>query len=155
VRSSKKSTIIDLKFVSTSAFRQSLQLLTKRRESGYSQCAKNVCAEFNNLSLDDIYSKNFLVREFGDIRLIKVRLQNSELNLSRADGYRLIIICNKQKDHVALLNIYPKRGKYSKSDLTKHEYKEIVRVYQSELKNNTLKEHDIYKELEIVEEKKN
>jgi hypothetical protein len=53
-------------------------------------------------------------RQFGEIRLIKVRLQNLDLKLGLADGYRLIIICNKSRDHVGLLKVYPKRASMEK-----------------------------------------
>jgi len=87
----------------------------------------------------------------SSFREAKVRLQNSEQNLSSAQGFRLIILCNKKYHYVALLKLYPKRGKYSKSDLTKHEYKELLTIYSNELKAKSTKVHDINNELKEVE----
>ena len=144
-----------MNFVSTSAFRESLNKLTKREESGYKSCITDICNELKAASFDDIFNRHFLIRQTGVIRVIKLRIQNSDQNLSSAAGYRLIIICNPKHDHVALLEIYPKKGKYSKTDLTKHEYKDIVNCYGNELKRNELITHDIQNSLAIVASQKN
>ncbi len=140
-----------MQFISISSFREAKIQLLKRKENGYSSCVKDICEALKGLDFESIYNLHFLVREIGDLRVIKVRLQNSEQNLSSAQGFRLIILCNKKHHHVALLKLYPKRGKYSKSDLTKHEYKELLTVYANELKANTIKLHDIKNELKEVE----
>src|SRR6187549_1655557 len=125
-------------------------MLTKREDSGYKSCGTDICNELKAASFDDIFNRHFLIRQTGEIRVIKLRIQNSDQNLSSAAGYRLIIICNPKHDHVALLEIYPKKGKYSKTDLTKHEYKDIVNSYGNELKKNELIKHDIHDSLAIV-----
>lgn len=130
-------------FVSTTNFRESLKKLTKREDSGYKSCCLDICNELKDTSFDDIFNRHFLIKQSGEIRLIKLRIQNSDQNFSSAAGYRLIIICNRKHDHVALLDIYPKKGKFSKMDLTKNEYKNIVNNYAMELKNGQLKKHDI------------
>jgi hypothetical protein len=38
--------------------------------------------------------------------------------------------------------VYPKKGKYSKSDLTRREYKEAVEIYANEFKSQVLLKHD-------------
>ena len=144
-----------MNFVSTSAFRESLNKLTKREDSGYKSSNTDICNELKAASFDDIFNRHFLIKQSGEIRLIKLRLQNSDQNLSSAAGYRLIIICNPKHDHVALLEIYPKKGKYSKTDLTKHEYKDIVNCYGDELRKNELITHDIQNSLAIIVPKKN
>jgi hypothetical protein len=136
-----------LDFVSTSSFRNSLTLLTKRPDSGYKSCPKDLCNALKDLSFEDIFNRNFLIREMGPLRVIKIRVQNSDLKYSSAAGYRAIIACNVKYDHVAFLEIYPKKGKYSKADLRKNEYKEIIDVYGKELKSGTLVKHDITKDL--------
>jgi hypothetical protein len=143
-----------LEFVSTSTFRESLKLLMKRDDSGYKSCCTDLCNELKNASFDDIYSRHFLVRESGDIRIIKLRIQNSYLNVSSAAGYRLIILCNRKIGHIAFLEIYPKKGKHSKSNLTKYEFKDIVNKYGAELKAGQLVAHDINNELKEPEKKK-
>lgn len=126
-------------------------MLCKRKDTGYNSRSTDICDALKELSFDDIFNLHFLIREIGDLRVIKLRLKNSELNLSSADGYRLILVCNKKHDHVGLLKIYPKRGKHSKMDLSKSEYKELLKIYGAELKTGKLKSHDLQKELvEVV-----
>ena len=144
-----------MNFVSTTTFRESLNKLTKREDSGYKSCNTDICHELKEATFEDIFNRHFLIKQSGQIRLIKLRIQNSDQNLSSAAGYRLIIICNPKHDHVALLEIYPKKGKYSKTDLTKHEYKDIVNCYGDELKRNVLITHDILNSLAIVIPQKN
>jgi len=77
----------DPNFVSTSTFRESLKKLTKRSDSGYKSCHLDICNELKDVSFDDIFNRHFLVRESGDLRIIKLRIQNSDLNMSSAAGY--------------------------------------------------------------------
>lgn len=93
---------------------------------------------------------NFLVREIGNLRIIKLRIQNSEQNLSKADGYRLIVLCNKKYDEVVLLKVYPKRGKHGKSDLSKSEYKQLLKLYGEEKKATALVPHNLENALEEI-----
>ncbi len=79
----------------------------------------------------------------GNVRVIKLRIQNSQLNYSSSQGYRLIILCNKNHNHIVLLEIYPKKGRYSKSDLTKREYKDLIELYSQELKSGQLSIQEI------------
>jgi hypothetical protein len=129
--------------VSTSTFRKSKNLLIKRPENGYSTCCKDICDALNNLTFDDIYQLHHLIKQSGEIRVIKVRIKNSQLNLSSSAGFRLIIVCNKKHDHVALLKIYPKKGKYGQSDLRPFESQELFKTYASELSSGVLIKHDI------------
>ncbi len=140
-----------MQFISTSSFREAKSLLLKRKENGYNSCVKDICEALKDLDFESINNLHFLVREIGDLRVIKVRLQNSEQNLSSSQGFRLIILCNRKYSHVALLKLYPKRGKYSKSDLTKHEYKELLTIYSNEVKAKSIKVHDIKNDLREVE----
>jgi hypothetical protein len=139
-----------LQIVSTSTFRDSLKLICKRPENGYSSCCHDICDELINKSIDDVFVMNFLIREIGEIRIIKIRIQNSEQNLSKANGFRLIVLCNKKYDEVTLLKVYPKRGKYGQSDLQKSEYKFLLKSYAEEKKAKNLVVHNINNVLEEV-----
>lgn len=141
-------------FVATSNFRNSSNLLTKRIENGYGACLNDVCNNLKNLSFKDIAARHFLIKKIGNLSVIKLRIQNSDQKLSSAAGYRLILVCNENHDHVALLEIYPKRGKYSKNDLTKTEYKNILNTYGIELKSGSLSKHDINDSFKLIDEKK-
>jgi hypothetical protein len=45
-----------------------------------------------------------------NIRICKVRIPDTKQHLSAPNGYRLILCCNKNKNHVVLFNVYPKKG---------------------------------------------
>jgi hypothetical protein len=93
---------------------------------------------------------NYKLRELGDIRILKIRVQNSGQNLSSADGFRLILLCNRKNQTVTFLNVYPKRGKLALLNQSKEETIRQVNSYSEELKSGILVRHQISKSLEIV-----
>jgi hypothetical protein len=74
----------DLNFVSTSTFRESLKKLTKRSDSGYKSCCLDICSELKDASFNDIFNRHFLVKESGDLRILKLRIQNTDQNTGSA-----------------------------------------------------------------------
>ncbi len=138
-------------FRSISTFRSSLEKICRKERDGYSSCKEDICKLFKDLSFDDIWEMNFRIRDLDNIRVIKIRVQNSTQNLSSADGFRLIVCCNKKEETVAFLNVYPKRGKFGQLDQSKEEFKRQLKTYLSALQNKELVEHDINKGLEIIE----
>lgn len=129
-----------MQLLSTTNFRENFALLTKRPDAGYGSCRADIIGEFRNLTISDVAQKHYLVREMGKVRVIKLRIQNTELGLSSAAGYRLIIVCNQNErhNHVCLISVYPKKGKHGKVDLTKNEFRDILNAYGGELTNNAL-----------------
>lgn len=138
-------------FHSISTFRTSVESLCRKEKDGYHSCKKDICNLLGKLSFDDIWEMNFRVKDLDNIRLIKIRVQNSLQNLSSADGFRLIVCCNKKYQTVAFLNIYPKRGKLGQLDQSKEEFKRQLKTYLSAFQNNQLVQHDINKELKVIE----
>lgn len=137
---------------SISIFRESLSRLTKKSSDGYYNCKPDICSFFNNKSFDDIWEMHYRVKDLGNIRIIKIRIQNSNQNTSKSAGYRIIICCNKNHGTVTLLNIYPKRGGYSRVDQEKDEYKDQLRCYAAEFGNGTLVSHNIADQLSEIKE---
>lgn len=141
---------MDCSFYSISTFRSSLEHLCRKEKDGYHLCKTDICNLFKNLTFENIWAKNYLIRDLNDIRIIKIRLPNSFLNLSSADGFRVIICCNKKYMTVNFLNIYPKRGKLAQMDQTSFEYKRQLREYAESFKTGQLIEHDITNDLAII-----
>lgn len=139
-------------FYSIPTFRNSLVLLCRKEKNGYHSCKKDICDLLKGLSFDDIWVMNFRIRDMDSIRVIKIRVKNSFLNLSSADGFRLIVCCNKKNNAVALLNIYPKRGKLGIANQSKDEFMRQLKMYITDKKNNSLVKHNIFKELEEIKE---
>lgn len=138
-------------FYSISTFRNSLESLYRKEKDGYRSCKKDICSLLKELSFNDIWEMNFRVRDLDNIRVIKIRVQNSFQNLSSADGFRLIICCNRKYQTVTFLNIYPKRGKLSQLDQSKEEFKRQLKTYLIAFQYKELVEHDINKDLEVIE----
>ena len=137
-------------FHSISTFRDSLENLCRKEKNGYHSCKKDICNQLNNQSFDNIWEMNFRVKDLDNIRVIKIRVQNSFQNLSSTDGFRLIVCCNKRQQTVAFLNIYPKRGKLAQLDQSKEEFKRQLKTYLSALQNKQLVQHDINNELMVI-----
>jgi hypothetical protein len=140
---------MDCQFYSTVTFRKSLEQLCRKERNGYHLCKSDICNLFKDLSFEDIWGKNYLIRDLNNIRVIKIRIPNSFQNLSSADGFRLIIVCNKKYKTVNFLNIYPKRGKLAQMDQTSFEYKRQLKEYGESVTSRELIEHDISNNLEI------
>lgn len=138
---------MDCSFHSISTFRNSIQRLCRKERDGYHLCKLDICNLFKDLTFEDIWVKNYLIRDLNDIRIIKIRIPNSFQNLSSADGFRVIICCNKKYKTINFLNIYPKRGKLAQMDQPPFEYKRQLREYADLLKSSKLIEHDITDEL--------
>lgn len=132
-------------------FRNSLETLCRREKDGYWSCKKDICFLLKELSFDDIWEINFRVKYLDNIRVIKIRIQNSFQNLSSADGFRLIVCCNRKYQSVVFLNIYPKRGKLGQLDQSKEEFKQQLKTYLVASQNKQLVQHNINEELEVIE----
>lgn len=130
-------------FFSTTTFCDAVENLCSKAKNGYHLCQEDINSFFRNLSFDDIWSLKVLIKDSGNIRVIKVRLPNSHQNLSSADGFRLIICCNRKYSTVTFLNIYPKRGKLAMLDQPKSEYKRQLNEYGEEFSKGQLLEYTI------------
>jgi predicted aldo/keto reductase-like oxidoreductase len=140
-------------FYSIHSFRNSLEYICKREKNGYHSCAADICNRFAGYSFEDIWEMHFRILDQENIRIIKIRVPNSFLNLSASDGFRLIVCCNKKDQSITFLNVYPKRGKLAQFDQSKDEFKQQLRSYGSDKKGGALVEHDINNKLKVVEKK--
>lgn len=130
-------------FNSIPTFRSSLDQLCKKERNGYHLCKNDIYKALENMSFKDIWELNYLIKDSGNIRVIKLRVPNSFQNLSSADGFRLIICCNRTYEMITFLNLYPKRGKLGMADQTKEDFKRQLNLYGSCLKDSLLVTHDL------------
>jgi len=127
--------------VCTSSFRTSIAQLTKRESNGYSFCHSDLSNSLKDLSFDDFHALSTNIREMGLVRVIKVRIPNSNQSLGSSAGYRCILVCNKAANHVAFLTIYPKRGKYGKTNISPDDLRVLLNEYAKEKKDGSLKQY--------------
>ena len=137
-------------FHSIYIFRESLNNLCKKEKYGYHSCKQDICDLLKDDSFEEIWNMNYKMRDLENIRIVKLRIQNSLQNLSKSDGFRVIICCNKKYQTINFLNIYPKRGKCAQLDQPREEFKRQLRVYLEEFKLKKLVTHDINNNLNEV-----
>lgn len=70
--------------------------------------------------------------------IIKLRLPDKKHRLSKRDGYRLIYFVYKDREEVALLDVYPKNGPMQQLDIADEEVVELVRQYIDEKERGVL-----------------
>lgn len=124
-------------WVSSSIFRNNLASLRK----DYPSCELDICEEFKDMSLQDVFAKNYVLSDSGKARVIKVRIANSHSKKGKSGGFRAIIIANLEREHVCLAALFVKTGSKGIDNIERSELKEVIKCYQSEYKNNDLIEH--------------
>ena len=75
--------------------------------------------------------------------IVKLRVPNSGLRLSKADGFRLIYIVSMVSDNLALLRVYPKRGAKSMVNISDAEYLRLIKEVMDESNGCKLHQVDI------------
>ena len=78
-----------------------------------------------------------------NFRIVKLRVPNSGLRLSKADGFRLIYIVSMVSDNLALLRVYPKRGAKSMVNISDAEYLRLIKEVMVESNGCKLHQVDI------------
>ena len=132
-----------IRFVSISAFRQSLDALLKVKRGVYAGVTTEICRAFQGLPIEDIRSNRDMILMDNDSITIKLRLPDKKQRLFKADGYRLIYMVMKNVPVVAFLSIYPKRGPLQKLDLEDNELSELVSIFSVESRARQIVIHDI------------
>lgn len=142
-----------VQFLSTNTFRESLSKLVAKPKNGYITAPADICECFINRDIDDI-------RQFGDklipqsnFFIIKFRIPNSHLKLSKSDGFRLIYYVSTKEKKVVFMDLYPKRGAMGLINISKDSVKRLVKELLEEMNELKLLEHDITNNIELVENK--
>lgn len=139
-----------IRFVSISAFRQSLDALLKVKRGVYAGVTAEICRAFQGLPIEQIRSNRDMILMDNDSITIKLRLPDKKQRLSKADGYRLIYMVMKNVPVVAFLSIYPKRGPMQKLDLEENELTELMNTFTVESSERQIVIHDIDDNLKQV-----
>ena len=132
-----------MNFFTISTFRQSVASLLKKRKDGYNSVVQDICDALNEMPDDIIRESNDRVYQYPEYRVVKLRLPNSGLRLSKANGCRLIYWVSLKHDNVALLRVYPKRGSQGIVDLTQSEYRRLQLELFNQSQANMLHQVDI------------
>lgn len=132
-----------MNFYTTSTFRALLANLIKKQREGYMSVVKDICAQLQEMDDNILRETNDRVRQLQDYRIVKLRLPNSGMKLSKSNGFRLIYWVSLLTDDVVLMSIYPKRGPQSAVDLVDAEYARLLEEMTAESKCHSLHQVDI------------
>ncbi|MFD2941331.1 hypothetical protein [Flavobacterium notoginsengisoli] len=127
-----------LKFQSTSTFQESL----KKLSTNYKTIKLDITQEFTDLSFEEIFSKKYVLKDSGVVKILKVRIANSEQGKGKSSGFRMLLIADKRTSEVVFLNIFAKTGSDGKDNIDKEELKDCLVIYKKEKQTNTLVELD-------------
>lgn len=126
-------------FYSISTFQTHLSALLKVKKGVYSGISSEISKEFTGKPIDQIRNNRDMILIEAESIIIKLRLPDKRMRLSKSDGYRLIYLVSKEDDIVVFLDIYPKNGPMQKLDLSEGELKELLKEFISQANTGLLK----------------
>ena len=144
-----------ISFYSIEKFRISVTKLLKKPKDGYLSVKNDICQVFDLQTIEEIRINREMIYNEKVFTIVKLRVEDSNRNLSKSNGYRLLYLVLKNEAKVILLDVFPKQGKLAKSNITNSELKYLLANYISETKSNSLVEHDITKDLEELPKEEN
>ncbi|MBQ0090777.1 MAG: hypothetical protein KBT27_15735 [Prevotellaceae bacterium] len=137
-------------FLSITSFRNQLNEMLSFKRGVYSGLSEEICDAFNGVSMNQIRQNRDMILMADDEVVIKLRLPDRKMRLSKSNGYRLIYLAMKHEDIVAFLDVYPKRGPLQKLDEDDREILRLTSEFLNEMMQETIVEHDIVNSLAII-----
>ncbi len=132
-----------ISFKTICPFRARLSSLLKVRRKVYAHVENEIKREFADKPIEQIRQNNDMILLEGDLVIIKLRLPDKKLHLSRKDGYRLIYLVSKTDEVVVFLDIYPKNGPLQQLDIEEAELKSLIKQFIHEAQMNLLEDYSI------------
>lgn len=137
-------------FLSITSFRNQLNRMQSFKRGVYSGLSEEICDVFKGLSMNQIRQNRDMILMADDEVVIKLRLPDRKMHLSKSNGYRLIYLAMKNEDVVAFLDVYPKRGPLQKLDEDDREILRLTSEFLNEMMQGTIVEHDMANSLAII-----
>lgn len=85
-------------YYTSSSFRKSINSLTKKVKDGYATVINDIYNTLLDMPDNILRDTNDRVYQYQDYRIVKLRVPNSELKLSKANGFRLIYWISLKRD---------------------------------------------------------
>jgi len=104
-----------------------LKKLQKKRKDGYDSCHKDVLDEISRCGYSILLDHKTNLFDGETYRVIKSRCKDSHQRLSSPNGYRFIAYLDKLAQNVYLMEVYPKRGKFSQNTIPAHAIANLLR----------------------------
>lgn len=112
--------------------------------------ASDVCEALNSMPDNILRETNDRIRQEQNYKMVKLRIGNSNQNLPKNDGFRLIYWVSSKSDNLVLLKIYPKRGPLAVNNLTGAEFVRLLKELVDENKQQMLQQVDITSSLNVI-----
>lgn len=130
-----------ISFKTITSFRSRLSNLLKVRRKVYANVENEIKREFAGKPIEQIRQNNDMILLEGDLIVIKLRLPDKKMRLSRKDGFRLIYLVSKTDEIVVFLDIYPKNGPLQQLDIADDELKNLIRQFVNEVQLGVLEDY--------------
>ena len=129
-------------FNTISTFRTRLQNLLDIRNGVYASIPAEIKREFQSASIDTIRNNRDMILIQNEAVIVKYRLGDKRMKLSKANGYRLIYMVSTIIDRVVFLDVFPKRGPLQQLNIDDKEILRLIEEFNSEASNGLLKEYE-------------
>ena len=114
--------------------------MLKIKRKVYANVENEIRLEFANKSIGQIRQNNDMVLLEGDLIVIKLRLPDKKMHISKKDGYRLIYLVSKSDEIVVFLDIYPKNGPLQQLAIDEKDLKRILKEFITETQTGILED---------------
>lgn len=121
-----------ISFQTISSFRARLQALIDIRKGVYSSVPAEIKREFESADIETIRHNRDMILIQNDLVIVKYRLGDKRMKLSKANGYRLIYMVSTSHERVVFLDIYPKRGSLQQLDIDDRQLMRLIEEYLEE-----------------------
>ncbi len=121
-----------ISFQTISSFRARLQALVDIRKGVYSSVPAEIKREFESADIEAIRHNRDMILIQNDLVIVKYRLGDKRMKLSKANGYRLIYMVSTLHERVVFLDIYPKRGPLQQLDIDDRQLMRLIEEYLEE-----------------------
>lgn len=139
-----------MNFFTISTFRDVVASLIKKPREGYSSVVADICAELQSMPDNILRDTNERIIQTPEYRVVKLRVANSNLKLSKSNGFRLVYLVSLITDDVFLLTVFPKRGTKGISNIPNVEYVRLLKELSLETSSKLLHQVDITKGLKEI-----
>ena len=121
-----------ISFQTISSFRARLQALIDIRKGVYSSVPAEIKREFESADIETIRHNRDMILIQNDLVIVKYRLGDKRMKLSKANGYRLIYMVSTLHERVVFLDIYPKRRSLQQLDIDDRQLMRLIEEYLEE-----------------------
>ena len=121
-----------ISFQTISSFRARLQALIDIRKGVYSSVPAEIKREFESADIETIRHNRDMILIQNDLVIVKYRLGDKRMKLSKANGYRLIYMVSTLHERVVFLDIYPTRGPLQQLDIDDRQLMRLIEEYLEE-----------------------